>query len=213
MMIDNIEVFTQSSIRLRGEGKTIYTDPFRINGMPKDADFILVTHDHYDHYSAEDIVKAANNETVFIVPKRLEGQLKKLMPLSGKIFTVEPGKSYEIEGLTLETVPAYNRLKPFHPKSAGWVGYILTLEGERIYMAGDTDMTKENQSISCDIAMVPIGGTYTMEAKQAAELVNSIKPKIAVPIHYGSIVGSPSDADVFRAAVDPSVTVVTKIAF
>ncbi len=118
------------------------------------------------------------------------------------------GIGYGIDCLELETVPAYNTLKPFHPKSAEWVGYVLRIDGKRIYIAGDTDATKEAKAMKCDIAIVPIGGTYTMDAKKAAELVNTIRPDIAVPVHYGSFVGKPSDGDVFAENVKSPVKVV-----
>ena len=129
------------------------------------------------------------------------------------IRTVAPGASYEFEGLKLETLPAYNMLKPFHPKSAGWVGYVLELDGQRIYIAGDTDATKEAESVKCDVALVPIGGTYTMNAKKAAELINRIKPACAIPTHYGGIVGSKEDADAFAAEVKPPIVVEAKIQY
>ena len=129
------------------------------------------------------------------------------------ICTVAPGASYVIEGLKIETIPAYNNLKPFHPKTAGWVGYILELDGRRIYIAGDTDATKEAQSVRCDIALVPIGGTYTMNAKKAADLINQIKPAIAIPTHYGGIVGKKEDAAAFAANAAPPTKVEIKMQY
>lgn len=113
--------------------------------------------------------------------------------------------------MKLETVPAYNNVKQFHPKSAGWVGFILNVNNKRIYIAGDTDATKDAKAVSCDIALVPIGGTYTMDAKQASELINSISPKVAIPVHYGSFVGKKEDADVFANNVKPGIEVEIKI--
>ena len=130
-----------------------------------------------------------------------------------KIVTVKPCGSYNVDGLEFETVPAYNVGKPFHPKSAGWVGYILKIDGKRIYVAGDTDATKEAMTVKCDIALVPVGGTYTMDAKQAAKLINTIKPEIAVPVHYGGVVGKEKDGIDFQKSVDKSIKVVLKIKF
>jgi L-ascorbate metabolism protein UlaG (beta-lactamase superfamily) len=130
-----------------------------------------------------------------------------------KIVTVKPGVYCEAAGLEIETIPAYNILKPFHPKNAQWVGYVLRIGGKRIYIAGDTDDTKECKAVRCDIALVPIGGTYTMDAKKAAELVNTIRPEVAIPIHYGSIVGKPSDGETFAKYVKPPVRVEFKIPF
>jgi L-ascorbate metabolism protein UlaG (beta-lactamase superfamily) len=212
-MTDNIEVFTQSSIRIKNSGRIIYIDPFQMNEEPKNADYILITHDHYDHFSPEDIEKVANSNTILIVPEKMEEKSQEAVKLVGRILTVKPGVYREVEGLEFETVPAYNILKPFHPKSAEWVGYILRLDGKRIYIAGDTDETKEAKAVKCDIALVPIGGTYTMDAKKAAELVNTIRPDVAIPTHYGSIVGKPSDGEVFVQQVKAPTVVELKLKF
>ena len=212
-MTDNIEVFTQSSIRINSEAGIIYLDPIKIPGQPHDADFILITHDHYDHFSAEDIEKIVKPESVLIIPEKMADQAKEIVHLVGSIETVTPENHYTVKGLEFETVPAYNLIKPFHPKKAGWVGYILLVNGKRIYVAGDTDMTKENKQVRCDIAMIPIGGTFTMDAKKAAELVNCITPDVVIPIHYGSIVGKEEDADTFASFVKPPVKVEIKIVF
>ena len=210
-MTDKIKVFTHSSIRIESRMGNIYLDPFRMEEAPHDAAYILITHNHYDHYSPEDIGKAGKRDTVLIVPDRMEAKARKEAGSVGKICTVKPGTYHEFDGLELETVPAYNNLKPFHPRSAEWVGYILRLDGQRIYIAGDTDVTKENKQVQCDIALVPIGGTYTMNAKKAAELVNSIRPSVAIPTHFGSIVGKKEDADEFRENVKEPVRVEIKI--
>ncbi|MBQ9045921.1 MAG: MBL fold metallo-hydrolase [Oscillospiraceae bacterium] len=210
-MLQSITVNTQSSIRIARPGSTIYLDPLQIAGEPHDADFILITHNHGDHYSVADIRKIANPQTVLIVPQRMEAQAQELKSAVGSIEAVQPGARVSVRGLELETVSAYNLLKPFHPRSAGWVGYILILDNVRLYAAGDTDVTKESKAVQCDIAMVPIGGTYTMTAKQAAELVNTIKPTVVIPIHYGSIVGSVTDADTFASLTDPEIRVELKL--
>ena len=212
-MTDNIEVFTQNSIRIRGSAGTIYIDPFQMKEEPKDADFIMLTHDHYDHFSPEDIEKVSKSNTVLIVPEKMAGKAREVSGMVGRIEFVKPGMSREICGLEFETVPAYNVLKPFHPKSAEWVGYILCVDGQRIYIAGDTDATKEAMAVKCDVAIVPVGGTYTMDARNAAELVNEICPETAIPVHYGSIVGKPGDADIFKENVKAPVKVEFKIAF
>lgn len=210
-MINNIDVLIHSSIRIRTGSGSIYIDPFHMDEETHDAAFILITHDHHDHFSPEDIRKAAREDTVLVAPENMAKKAREVSGLVAEIVTVAPGNSYEIKGLSLETIPAYNTLKPFHPKSAGWVGYILNLEGKRIYIAGDTDITEENRKVSCDIALVPVGGTYTMDAKKAAKLVNEIRPEIAVPMHYGDIVGSPKDAEIFKKNVDPAVKVVIRM--
>lgn len=203
---EKIEVLTHSSIRITGE-RTVYIDPFKIKEETHDADLILITHDHYDHFSPEDIARVAKDGTRLAVPEKMEEQAAKIGFSGKKLIAVTPGMAREVDGILVEAVEAYNNLKPFHPKKKGWVGYILTIDGEKVYIAGDTDMTKENQQVKCDIAMVPIGGTYTMDAKKAAELVNVIKPGTAIPTHYGSIVGSRKDEEVFRKNVDAGIAV------
>jgi L-ascorbate metabolism protein UlaG (beta-lactamase superfamily) len=212
-MTDNIDVFTQSSIRINDGGKMIYVDPFKMAGEPRNADYIFITHDHYDHFSPEDIEKVACSDTVLVVPENMAGKAKVLSGIVKKIVTVKSGVHHDIDGLEVETVPAYNILKPFHSKSAGWVGYILLVDGKRIYIAGDTDETKENKVVKCDIALVPIGGTYTMDAKKAAEFVNTLRPEVAIPTHYGSIVGKPSDGEVFAGLVKEPIKVEIKLQF
>ena len=212
-MTENIEVFTQNSIRIRSGVGTIYIDPFRINEEPGDADFILITHDHYDHFSLEDIEKVSKLDTVIVVPEKMTVKARDISGSVAGVETVKPGEHREIRGLELETVPAYNTLKPFHIKSAGWVGYILCIDGKRIYIAGDTDATKEAAAVRCDVALVPIGGTYTMDAKKAAELINEIKPAVAIPVHYGGIVGKPGDGQVFADNVKDPVRVEFKLKF
>ena len=212
-MTENIRVYSQNCIRIETGRGIVYVDPFQMKESPKDADFILITHDHYDHFSPEDIEKAAGGNTILVVPEKMKEKAGEARGLVSRTVTVKPGISTESEGLELETVPAYNTLKPFHPKSAGWVGYILKDEGKRIYIAGDTDATKEAKAVKCDIALVPIGGTYTMDANKAAELVNELRPEVAIPVHYGSIVGKPSDAEVFAEHVKEPVKVEIKIRF
>lgn len=203
-MLENITVLFHSSIKIN-KGKVIYIDPFKINRSYNDADIIFITHDHYDHYSEEDIDKVRKNNTIIVIPKEL---LTKLLGKGIKqeyIITVEPNKEYMIEGIEFKTIPAYNTNKQFHPKENGWVGYIIKIRDIRYYVAGDTDITEENKKVNCDVAFVPVGGTYTMNFKEAAQLVNKIKPKIAVPIHYGSIVGKKQYATEFIKLLDPKI--------
>ena len=212
-MLDNIEVFTQSSIRIKSSQGTIYLDPFQIKTESHDADYILITHDHYDHFSVDDIKKVAKISTILVVPARMEDDAKELANDVASIVTVKPGVYKEISGLEIETIPAYNTVKPFHPRRAEWVGYILRVDGKRIYVAGDTGLTKEARQVKCDIALLPIGGTYTMDTKRAAELANTIRPEYVIPTHYGSIVGKQSDGQTFASLVKSPVKVVEKIKF
>ena len=212
-MTDRIEVFTHSSIRIKGNSTTIYVDPFKIREEFHDADYVFVTHRHYDHFSIEDILKVATADTILVVPESMVDDAMEIERSVKEIVTVRPGENKDIAGLSVEAVHAYNNIKPFHPKRAQWVGYVLTVDDKRIYIAGDTGLTRESKEVKCDIAMVPIGGTYTMDAKKAAELINVIKPEVAIPIHYGSVVGKPSDAAHFADLVKEPVKVVTKIQY
>ncbi len=210
-MTANIKVFTQSSIRIQDGARTVYLDPFRMDAAPHDADLVFITHDHYDHFSPEDLDKVRRADTVFVVPCKLETDARKALGPAAEIHAVAPGAHYEVAGLPFDTVAAYNARKPFHPKTSGWVGYVLSVGGERVYVSGDTDATPEAAAVTCDVALVPIGGTYTMDARQAAALVNKIRPRLAIPTHYGSIVGRMSDADAFAKAVEPPTQVEIQI--
>lgn len=203
-MLENIEVLYHSSIRINKE-KTIYIDPFKIDRNYNDADIIFITHDHYDHYSEEDIDKVINENTTIIIPEELLTKLLRKGINKNAIITVEPNKNYMVQGIKFETISAYNTNKTFHPKENGWVGYIIIINGIRYYIAGDTDITEENKQVKCDVAFVPVGGTYTMDFKEAASLINEIKPKIAIPIHYGSIVGTEQDAIDFIRLLHPEI--------
>ena len=203
-MLENIEVLYHSSIRI-SNNKVIYIDPFKIDKNYNDADIVFITHDHYDHYSDEDIDKVINENTTIIIPEKLLTKLLRKGINKNAIITVEPNEKYMIQGIKFETIPSYNTNKTFHPKENGWVGYIITLDDIRYYIAGDTDITEENRKVKCDVAFVPVGGTYTMDFKEAAQLINEIQPKIAVPIHYGSVVGTKQDATDFIKLLHPNI--------
>ena len=203
-MLENIEVLYHSSIKINKE-KTIYIDPFKIDKDYNDADIVFITHDHFDHYSEEDIDKVINENTTIIIPEELLTKILRKGINKNAVITVESNKEYMVQGIKFETIPAYNTNKTFHPKENDWVGYIITLDGIRYYIAGDTDITEENRKVKCDVAFVPVGGTYTMDFKEAAQLINEIQPKIAVPIHYGSVVGTKQDATDFIKLLHPSI--------
>lgn len=201
-MYEEVEVLTHSSIKINGQ-KTVYFDPYEVREDYHDADLVFVTHEHFDHYSPADIRKVAKEDTWLILPESMKGQEDKAGGLETKF--IQPGGTMELKGLMVKAVPAYNRLKPFHPKSKGWVGYLVTMGTVVYYIAGDTDVTTENQKISCDVALVPVGGKFTMDYKDAAKLVNTIKPRIAIPTHYGSVAGSPQDGQNFKRLVDKTI--------
>lgn len=202
-MLEDIEVLYHSSIRIN-KGKLIYIDPYHIEKNYNDADMIFITHDHYDHYSEEDIDKVRKNNTIFIVPENLLNKLIKKGINDENIITLGPGDAENIDGIKVEAIHSYNIDKPFHPKENNWLGYVIEIDGVRYYIAGDTDITEENKKIKCDVAFVPVGGTYTMNFSEAAQLINIIKPKIAVPIHYGSVVGTKQDATDFIKLLYPT---------
>ena len=203
-MLENIKVLCHSSIKICKE-KVIYIDPFKIDEDYNDADIIFITHDHYDALSQSDIDKVKKGDTVIVAPEELLTKLLKKGFNQNHIITVDSEENNMVEGIKFETVPAYNTNKQFHPKANGWVGYIIEIKGVRYYIAGDTDITEENKKVKCDVAFVPVGGTYTMDFKEAAYFINVIKPKIAIPVHYGSIVGTNQDATDFVKLVHKDI--------
>jgi len=180
--------------------KIIYFDPFQISNGPT-ADIILVSHDHFDHCSPEDIKKIQGPDTVIVTEKDSANKL------SGNVKVVKPGEKIEVEGVKIEAVPAYNVGKDFHPKANGWLGFIVEVDGVRIYHAGDTDFIPEMKEMNVDIALLPVSGVYVMTADQAVEAAKAIKPKLAIPMHYGAIVGSEEDAIRFKNALEGIVDV------
>ncbi len=185
-----------ASFRIEHDGKILYIDPYKIKKGPK-ADVILSTHGHYDHCSIGDIAKLIKEKTEIFVTTDSTSKISHKIE-GGNSHIVKPGETYELDWVKIGTVPAYNINKQFHPRDNLWVGYIMIINGIRIYHAGDTDIIPEMKKIKADIVMVPVGGTYTMDAKQAAEAVNTIMPKLAIPMHYGSIVGTNTDAEKFK---------------
>lgn len=191
-MLKGITWLGHDAFRLEGGGKLVYTDPYRINQGAAAADIVLITHEHYDHCSPEDVAKIAGPHTEVLAPASCAGKIR------GRVTTVQPGERHIVQGIAVETVPAYNLNKRFHPRSGGGVGYIVTLDGRRIYHAGDTDFIPEMRALSVDVALLPVGGTYTMTAAEAAAAADAFRPKVAVPMHFGSVVGSVKDAEEFK---------------
>jgi len=200
----NIELLNHDSVKIK-DSKRIYIDPYQIEG--EKADIILITHEHPDHLSIEDITKLIKEDTIIIATANCLSKLTRFE--DNKLKIVKPGSKLEIDNITIEAVPAYNTNKfrtpgmPFHPKEDDNVGYIITINNTRVYHAGDTDNIQEmSQLNNIDIALVPVSGTYVMTWKEAAEAIKIIKPKIAIPIHYGSLVGSRDDAEKFKQALE-----------
>jgi len=169
-------------------------------GAPQ-ADLILVTHDHYDHCSPEDVARISKADTVIVTIAAAAKKLK------GDVRVVEPGDSLTVKGIPIEVVPAYNVNKKFHPRDAGHVGFIITVDGQRIYHTGDTDFIPEMKDLKVDVALLPVSGTYVMTADEAANAAKAINPKVAIPMHYGEIVGSREDAERFRELYEGEVVI------
>ena len=193
-------VLCHNSIKIEEGGKIIYFDPFKIDNEYRDADYIFCTHSHYDHFSPEDIKKIIKNNTKLIVTKDIKKEAEKLVGKEN-VITVEPYKNYIIDDLKVKTTYAYNINKKFHPKNNKWVGYIVEINNKKYYIAGDTDNIPEIQNIECNVAFIPVGGTFTMDFKEAAGLANTLKAEIIVPTHYGEIVGEKEDGQKFSELI------------
>ena len=203
-ILEGINVLKHSSIRIN-KGKIIYIDPFQIDIKNHDADLILCTHSHYDHFSPNDIKAVTNESTVLITTPDTQKAAQKLGFLNENIYLAKPGESFDFDGIIIQCIPAYNKFKEFHPKSKNWVGYLITIDGVTYYIAGDTDKTKESCNVQCDVAFLPVGGTYTMTYAEAASLANKIKPEYAIPTHYGLIVGEMTDGVSFTRLLDKDI--------
>ena len=209
-MLDNITVNEHSSIRI--DDKVIaYVDPFRLKEARHDADLILFTHPHFDHFSPEDFRKAAKPDTIYVCPLSMKQEALAAGINAAQLRTMEAEENLGILDIEIEGVPAYNTNKPNHPREKGWLGYVLEIGPHQIYVAGDTDRIPEGEAVQCDIALVPIGGTYTMNAVEAAQFVNALRPHTVIPIHYASIVGSLDDARTFIKQLDREIEVCLKI--
>ncbi len=208
-MVDKIHWLGQAAIKIAAFDQIIYIDPFHIHEKDS-ADIILITHSHSDHLSPEDISKISSPNTIIIAPEDCLAKIKNI-PREKTIIS-EPGFKKQVRGILIEAVPAYNIIKTnFHPKENQWVGYILTIDGIRIYHAGDTERIPEMKNFSCDIALLPLGQTYTMNSvKEAAEAAIDVKAKIAIPIHYGLYEGKTQDAVEFQNILKDKIKVIIK---
>lgn len=205
-MDPKIEWLGHDSFRLTGE-KKVYIDPWKITNAAHDADIVLITHDHFDHFVLEDLDQVRNDQTLVVAPEMLRDKIQ------GNVRIVARGDSLNEHGVLIQVVPAYNvrdDRQNFHPDSYGGVGYIVTLNGKRIYHTGDTDPIPEMQNISCDIMLVPVSGTYVCTCDEAAEAVRMVNPKLAIPMHWDTIVGTWQDANRFKEKVDIPVEILGK---
>ncbi len=196
---DCIHWFGHDAMRIDAGEPVIYIDPWQVGDQPKKADLVLITHDHHDHCSLEDVEAVYKDGTEIVT---IAAAAKKL---PGKtVHTVGPGDAVTVKGIAVEAVPAYNINKfrspgvPFHPRDAGHVGFIVTVDGVRVYHAGDTDCIPEMKDIKADIALVPVSGTYVMTVDEALEAVKIINPRLAIPMHVGRGIGSMEDARRFK---------------
>lgn len=206
---NNIEINTQSSIKLILD-KIIYFDPYKIENPISDADIIFITHNHYDHMDIESINNIKNENTLVIAPKSIEDVISKIK--FKEYIYLNPNEEINIDNINIKTVPAYNINKNFHPRENNWLGYIITYNNITYYIAGDTDKTPEVESVKCDIALIPIGGYYTMDVDDAKELVKIINPKVVIPTHYGSIVGNIEDGKKLKDLLsDTNIEVIEKL--
>lgn len=190
-MANEITWLGHASFKIRN-GSVLYIDPWKI-GPDETADLILISHEHFDHLSPEDIARVRGEATVIVTIPLCVPRLK------GDVRALRPGESTRVGDVEIEAIPAYNINKRYHPKAEGRVGFIITMGGERIYHAGDSDLIPEMESIDVDIALLPVGGVFTMSSEDAAKAANRIRPRLAIPMHWGSsVVGDRRDAERFR---------------
>jgi L-ascorbate metabolism protein UlaG (beta-lactamase superfamily) len=190
-MLENITWLGHDAFQIAAS-KMIYIDPFELAGDLEPADVICITHEHHDHCSPGDVARIRREDTVIVAAENCRGKLE------GDVRFVKAGDTVTIDDLVIEVIPAYNVNKRFHPREAGGVGYVLTVDGSRIYHAGDTDPIPEMDGLDVDIALLPVSGVYVATAEEAVEAAKKISPKVVIPMHYGSIVGSRADAERFK---------------
>ncbi len=204
-MLDNIHWLGHATFCIENDQR-IYIDPWKLDDGAAPADLILISHSHFDHFSVSDIEKIHTPRTLFVTAEECARLLM------GRVEIISPGKKTVINNIAIEGVPAYNLEKEFHPKDKKWVGFLITIDGHKIYYAGDTDLIPEMESLgNIDIAMLPVSGTYLMSAQEAASIANKIKPRIAIPYHWGDIIGTREDAEEFVRLFDQGRGIIVDI--
>ena len=196
---ENIHWLGHAGFRIDGD-KVIYFDPYQIESGPQ-ADLIFISHDHFDHCSPEDVAKIQGPGTIIITEKDSAGKL------TGDVRVIKPGETLVLDGVKILGVPSYNTDKDFHPRRNRWLGFLVEMSGISIYHSGDTDFIPEMKELNVDIALLPVSGTYVMTADQAVKAALAIGPGLAIPMHYGTIVGGNQDAFTFKSALDGKVRV------
>lgn len=203
-MTDTIHWLGHDTFRIDGP-PVVYFDPYKLEGAPRQADLILITHEHFDHCSPDDVARIRTSKTVVVGPREV---VAKLPP---PVNVIAAGETMAFAGVTVRAVPAYNTNKTFHTKASGKLGFVVTVGGVTYYHAGDTDLIPEMTGLAPDVALLPVSGTYVMTAAEAAEAARKIKPKVAIPMHYGAVVGTEVDARKFAKLLDGSgIAVVIK---
>src|SRR5215208_4251322 len=213
MLLDAVEWLGHSGFRIRAPGGLVYIDPYRVGDAPK-ADLILITHGHYDHFSPRDVERLSTRDTWLVGPAAVAERV------NGLVHRIAPGEMLDnelVRGVHVSAVAAYNTSKrnaegkPFHPRDAGWVGYDINVRGERLYHSGDTDVIPEMDSVTgVNVALLPVSGVYVMTAQEAAEAARRIQPRVAVPMHWGSHIGTEQDARTFATNAPVEVRIMEK---
>jgi L-ascorbate metabolism protein UlaG (beta-lactamase superfamily) len=214
MLLDALDWLGHASFRITVGRATVYIDPYRVADSAPPADLILITHGHYDHFSPQDVERLSVKGTWLVGPAAVAERV------SGQVHRIGPGETLDdelVRGIHISAVAAYNTSKrdadgnPFHPRDAGWVGYQLNVRGERLYHSGDTDVIPEMDSVTgVDVALLPVSGVYVMTAPEAAEAARRIQPRVAVPMHWGSHIGTERDARTFAAKAPVEVQIMEK---
>ena len=214
MLIDALEWLGHASFRITVGRAHVYIDPYRVPDAAPAADLILITHGHYDHFSPQDVERLSTRDTWLVGPAAVAERV------SGRVHRIGPGELLEdelVRGIHVRAVAAYNTSKrdpdgkPFHPRDAGWVGYELNIRGERLYHSGDTDVIPEMDTVTgVDVALLPVSGVYVMTAQEAAEAARRIQPRVAVPMNWGSHIGTEHDARTFASKAPVEVRIMEK---